>query len=101
MLKSLSEHYQDKTKELSYKMIDAMIKTRLTNVGLNYLRQILFSKFDMTLHTCKKDREGKDWTSESLVAYWRDLKKELMGLEEAPGTFRGNTFGHIVGGCEY
>jgi metallopeptidase MepB len=50
VLEKMSSHY--KTKEpLSPELIDKIIKSRYVNVGLFYLRQLFFAKFDLKVHT--------------------------------------------------
>ncbi|KAF8505246.1 metallopeptidase MepB [Hysterangium stoloniferum] len=84
VLKQMSSHY--KTKEpLSDDLIDKLIKSRYTNVGLFYLRQGFFGMFDM-----------KDYT-----ALWNNLREDISLVkndkEFKPGQ---GTFGHLLSGYD-
>jgi Zn-dependent oligopeptidase len=95
-LRSLSEHYQRKGEALPFDLVDALIRSKLINVGHFYLRQIFFGRFDMTVHT----EDDKIWTSERLVETWKNLRFSITGFEVQEGTFGGATFGHIMGGYD-
>lgn len=50
VLKQMSSHYETQ-KALSPELIEKIIKSRYVNVGLFYLRQLFFAKFDLKVHT--------------------------------------------------
>ncbi|KAG5638172.1 hypothetical protein H0H81_001469 [Sphagnurus paluster] len=91
VLEQMSSHYETK-KPLSPELIEKIIKSRYVNVGLFYLRQLFFAKFDLKVHT---DKEGEDYTS-----LWNTLRERVSlvkGIKECPGQ---GTFGHITGGYD-
>ncbi|KAL5513671.1 PRD1 [Sanghuangporus vaninii] len=92
VLKQMSQHF--KTKEpLSDDLIKKIIDSRYINVGLFYLRQLFFAKFDIKVHT---DREPTDYT-----ALWNNLRESvsLVKGSDVPEAGQG-TFGHITGGYD-
>jgi Zn-dependent oligopeptidase len=96
VLSQMSSHY--KTQEpLSSSLIDKIIASRYVNVGLFYLRQLFFARFDLFVHTEKPkgDSEATDYTQ-----VWNDLREKLSlvkGGKPCPGQ---GTFGHITGGYD-
>ncbi|KAF9046329.1 hypothetical protein BJ165DRAFT_1345534 [Panaeolus papilionaceus] len=91
VLAKMSSHY--KTGEpLSEELIEKIIKSRYVNVGLFYLRQLFFAKFDLKVHT--------DQTSEDYTQLWNTLREKLS-LVKFDKTCPGQgTFGHITGGYD-
>ncbi|KAF8650117.1 hypothetical protein AX16_005354 [Volvariella volvacea WC 439] len=91
VLEKMSSHY--KTREpLSSDLIQKIIKSRYVNVGLFYLRQLFFAKFDIKVHT---DQEEEDYT-----LLWNNLRETISLVKAgipAPGQ---GTFGHITGGYD-
>ncbi|EJC99683.1 Metalloprotease [Fomitiporia mediterranea MF3/22] len=92
VLKYMSQHF--KTKEpLSDDLIKKIIDSRYVNIGLYYLRQLFFAKFDIKVHT---DQEPTDYT-----ALWNNLRTHISlvkgSKEPEPGQ---GTFGHITGGYD-
>jgi Zn-dependent oligopeptidase len=68
VLEKMSSHY--KTQEsLSPELIDKTIRSRYVNVGLYYLRQVFFAKFDLKVHV---DKEAADYTK-----LWNDLRESI------------------------
>ncbi|KAF8908911.1 metallopeptidase MepB [Gymnopilus junonius] len=91
VLEQMSSHYETK-KPLSPELIDKLIKSRYVNVGLFYLRQLFFAKFDLKVHT---DQTGEDYTH-----LWCSLREKVSLVQhdkECPGQA---TFGHITGGYD-
>ncbi|KAG5642147.1 hypothetical protein DXG03_003551 [Asterophora parasitica] len=91
VLEQMSSHYETK-KPLSPELIEKIIKSRYVNVGLFYLRQLFFAKFDLKVHT---DKDGEDYTS-----LWNTLREKVSlvkSIKESPGQ---GTFGHITGGYD-
>ncbi|EIN12760.1 metallopeptidase MepB [Punctularia strigosozonata HHB-11173 SS5] len=91
VLKQMSRHY--KTGEpLSDELIKKIVDSRYVNVGLFYLRQLFFAKFDMKVHM---DSEPNDYTQ-----LWNSMREQISlvkGGEPQPGQ---GTFGHITGGYD-
>lgn len=91
VLQRMSSHY--KTQEpLSSELIDKMIKSRYVNVGLFYLRQLFFAKFDLKVHV---DKEAADYTK-----LWNDLRESISLVKGGKAQPGQGTFGHIVGGYD-
>ncbi|KDR82739.1 hypothetical protein GALMADRAFT_238246 [Galerina marginata CBS 339.88] len=91
VLEQMSSHYETK-KPLSPELIEKLIKSRYVNVGLFYLRQLFFAKFDLKVHT---DQTGDDYTQ-----LWCSLRNKISLVEhekECPGQ---STFAHITGGYD-
>ncbi|RDB18055.1 Thimet oligopeptidase [Hypsizygus marmoreus] len=91
VLEQMSSHYETQ-KPLSPELIEKIVKSRYVNVGLFYLRQLFFAKFDLKVHT---DKESADYTY-----LWNTLREKvslLKGLTHTPGQ---GSFGHITGGYD-
>ncbi|KZV65296.1 metallopeptidase MepB [Peniophora sp. CONT] len=91
VLEMMSNHYERKVpldKELSEKIV----KSRYVNVGLFYLRQLFFAKFDLKVHT---DQHAEDYTE--LWSALRESVSLVKGGKPYPGQ---GSFGHIVGGYD-
>ncbi|PPQ89666.1 hypothetical protein CVT25_013853 [Psilocybe cyanescens] len=108
VLQQMSSHYQTK-EPLSPELIDKLVKrsvhfsaillypansiaSRYVNIGLFYLRQLFFAKFDLKVHT---DQTGEDYTH-----LWCSLREKISLVnhdKELPGQ---GTFGHITGGYD-
>ncbi|KAJ3515380.1 hypothetical protein NLJ89_g1791 [Agrocybe chaxingu] len=91
VLEQMSSHYETK-RPLSADLIEKIIKSRYVNVGLFYLRQLFFAKFDLKVHT---DQQSHDYTR-----LWNTLREEVSLVKydkESPGQ---GTFGHITGGYD-
>ncbi len=100
-LTKLSEHYQKPGVYLPQDLIDALICSKLINVGHYYLRQIFFGRFDMIVHSISSQSSNdSQWTGEKLIKLWGDLRKSITQFSIQPGTFGGATFGHIMGGYD-
>lgn len=52
VLEKMSSHYERK-EPLGKELIEKIVKSRYVNVGLFYLRQLFFAKFDYKVHTDK------------------------------------------------
>lgn len=96
-ISSLSGHYKRHNEPLPDDILNALIKSKLLNVGHFYLRQIFFGLFDMTVHS----KAPMDyWNKERLIKLWYDLRKSVTKFQPQNGTFGGATFGHIMGGYD-
>ncbi|KAF7314180.1 Thimet oligopeptidase [Mycena kentingensis (nom. inval.)] len=91
VLKKMSRHY--KTNEpLSDELIEKIIKSRYVNVGLFFLRQVFFAKFDMNVHTAQ---EHEDYT-----LLWNRMREEISLVKSGNPCPGQGTFGHISGGYD-
>ncbi|KAH9480466.1 Thimet oligopeptidase [Psilocybe cubensis] len=91
VLQKMSSHYQTK-EPLSSELIEKLVKSRYVNVGLFYLRQLFFAKFDLKVHT--------DQTADDYTRLWCNLREKISLVshdKELPGQ---GTFGHITGGYD-
>ncbi|KAF8993112.1 zincin [Hymenopellis radicata] len=91
VLEKMSSHYQT-NKPLSGELIEKLIKSRYVNVGLFYLRQIFFAKFDIKVHT---DSEEADYTT-----LWNELRESISLVKAGKPCPGQGTFGHIAGGYD-
>jgi len=91
VLEKMSSHYETK-KPLPRDLIDKIIKSRYVNVGLYYLRQVFFAKFDIKVHT---DKERTDYT-----ALWNDLREATTTLKFKQRAAGQGSFNHIAGGYD-
>ncbi|KDQ62378.1 hypothetical protein JAAARDRAFT_189705 [Jaapia argillacea MUCL 33604] len=91
VLEKMSSHYQKK-EPLSKELIEKIIKSRYVNVGLFYLRQLFFGKFDIKVHT---DKDATDYT-----ALWNGLRESISLVKGGKATPGQATFGHITGGYD-
>ncbi|KAF7291588.1 Metallopeptidase MepB [Mycena chlorophos] len=91
VLKQMSRHY--KTNEpLSDDLIQKIIKSRYVNVGLFYLRQVFFAKFDIKVHM---DQDAEDYT-----ALWTNLREKISLVKSGKPCPGQGSFGHISGGYD-
>ncbi|KAF8225878.1 metallopeptidase MepB [Tricholoma matsutake] len=91
VLEKMSSHYETQ-KPLSEELIKKLVKSRYVNVGLFYLRQLFFAKFDLKVHT---DKEAADYTE-----LWSSLREKISLVKaDKPSPGQG-TFGHITGGYD-
>ena len=91
VLEKMSSHYESK-KPLSPELIDKIIKSRYVNVGLFYLRQLFFAKFDLKIHT---DQDKEDYTE-----LWSSLREKISLVKSGKPCPGQGTFGHITGGYD-
>ncbi|KAK2465233.1 hypothetical protein APHAL10511_002587 [Amanita phalloides] len=91
VLQLMSSHYE-KQEPLSSDLIEKIIKSRYVNVGLFYLRQLFFAKFDLKVHT---DQESTDYTK-----LWDELRESISLVKSSKQCPGQGTFGHITGGYD-
>lgn len=91
VLEKMSSHYETQ-EPLSPELIDKLIRSRYVNVGLFYLRQLFFAKFDLKVHV---DKEAADYTK-----LWNDLRESISLVKGGKAQPGQGTFGHIVGGYD-
>jgi len=88
VLQKMSSHYQTK-EPLSEELIQKIIKSRYVNIGLHYLRQLFFAKFDLKVHT--------DQVSEDYTKLWNAMREKISLVKHdklGPGQA---SFGHLTG----
>jgi len=91
VLEKMSSHYETE-KPLSPELIEKIIKSRYVNVGLFYLRQLFFAKFDLKVHT---EQKGEDYTT-----LWNTLREKISLVKAKKPSPGQGTFGHITGGYD-
>ncbi|PCH40126.1 zincin [Wolfiporia cocos MD-104 SS10] len=91
VLERMSSHYETK-KPLPREMIDSLGKSRYVNVGLFYLRQLFFGKYDIKVHT---DKEPTDYTT-----LWNEMREAITGIKYGPRAAGQASFGHIASGYD-
>ncbi|KDQ17393.1 hypothetical protein BOTBODRAFT_105721 [Botryobasidium botryosum FD-172 SS1] len=101
VIKKMSSHYVTK-KPLSDELIEKLIKSRFVNVGLFFLRQIFFGKFDIKVHT--ETPAGLFFYPSHDVDYskmWCDMRETISLVKTGDKITPGQgSFGHIVGGYD-
>ncbi|KAJ7644086.1 metallopeptidase MepB [Roridomyces roridus] len=91
VLEKISSHYKTK-QPLSPELIDKIIKSRYVNVGLQYLRQVFFGKFDIKVHV---DQAPEDYT-----LLWNNLREKISLVKSDKPCPGQGSFGHISGGYD-
>ncbi|KAJ7670262.1 hypothetical protein B0H17DRAFT_948922 [Mycena rosella] len=91
VLQKMSSHYETK-QPLSSELIGKIVKSRHVNVGLAYLRQVFFAKFDIKVHT---DQESEDYT-----LLWNNLREQISLVKSGKPCPGQGSFGHISGGYD-
>ena len=96
VLKKMSTHYEKK-EPLSEDIIKKLIDSRYVNVGLFYLRQIFFGKFDIQVHT----QDVNEKVDIDYSKLWGTLREQTSLVKSGDTVTHGQaTFGHIVGGYD-
>lgn len=91
VLEKVSKHY--KTKEpLSPELIEKLVKSRYVNVGLFYLRQVFFARFDLHVHTYKDQQ--------NVTEVWNDMRDHISLFKGGERSAGQGTFAHLVGGYD-
>jgi len=91
VLQQMSSHYQTK-EPLPAELIEKIIKSRYVNIGLFYLRQLFFAKFDLKVHT--------DQVSEDYTQLWNTMREKISLVKHDKVCPGQATFGHITGGYD-
>ena len=89
VLKKISKHYKN-DEPLPEDLIEKMLKAKLLNKAIFIIRQIFFSKIDMTYHTVEKVEDPNK--------LWHDIYQEITGFKPIRSTKPASGFGHIMGG---
>ncbi|MCB0403411.1 MAG: Zn-dependent oligopeptidase [Bdellovibrionales bacterium] len=90
-LSKLSGHYLRPSETLPDELLDSLLKAKLADAGILYLRQLFFGMLDMTYHTS---------ASVNSTAIYEKLQKEIMLIAMPPGTQPQASFGHLMGGYD-
>ena len=88
-----------------------MLFSRYVNVGLFYLQQLFFAKFDLKVHTDKGEPElvlcssrpcsyGRIIDATDYTALWNDLRTAVSLVKGGKQGAGQGSFGHIVGGYD-
>jgi Zn-dependent oligopeptidase len=94
VLRAMSSHYKTGA-PLSDELIERLVKSRYVNVGLFYLRQLFFAKFDLLVHSTLADPAQTDYTE-----LWNTLRTEVSRVHTRVPTPGQGSFGHLVGGYD-
>lgn len=92
ILSSLSGHYKDHSKKLPPEILKQMIAARDFDQGYSYTRQLLLALFDMSIHS----QSG----SVDVTKIYRDMYKEIVGVDYLEGGHFPASFGHMMGGYD-
>ncbi|TDL22266.1 Metalloprotease [Rickenella mellea] len=92
VLQVMSNHYKTQ-QPLPADLITKIIKSRYVNIGLFYLRQLFFAKFDIKVHT---DKDATDYTT-----LWNDLRTSISLVKTKGDPTPGQaSFAHLTGGYD-
>lgn len=92
-LSKLSGHYKDHSKKLPPKIIDQILRARLVNSGITYLRQASLAMIDLLYHT-SSNLDGKS------TALYAQTVKDTMFIPIQDRTIPQAGFGHLMGGYD-
>jgi thimet oligopeptidase len=91
ILKKISSHFQT-GQPLSDELIDKMIAAKRFNQGVDYTWQLLFSLFDLRIHSSTG--------AMNVTKVYHEMYRDLFGFAElADGHFPAG-FGHLMGGYD-
>lgn len=93
-LKALSKHYET-GESMADDLIDALVRTKHVNDGLNLTRQIFLGSFDLAIHLLAKDEQV------DLVSKWAELRSKYC--LDSTAEFQSHAFsafGHLMGGYD-
>jgi Zn-dependent oligopeptidase len=94
VLARMSSHY--KTQEpLSEELITRIVKSRYVNVGMFYLRQIFFAKFDLLIHSTHTSPATTNYTT-----LWNELRTKTTSMKGGKDTSGHGAFGHLMSGYD-
>ncbi len=90
-LAKLSGHYKDPSKPLPADQMKRLIDAKQLNVGIRYLRQLLFATLDQRYHTAPPA---------DTTAVYAELSRDLMLIPIPDHTIPQAGFGHLMGGYD-
>ncbi len=90
-LTKLSGHYKDHSKKLPDDLLNSLIRAKLVNSGIRYLRQVFFGMLDMQYHSSPKVDS---------TAIYEKLSGDVMLIPIPKGTIPQASFGHLMGGYD-
>ena len=88
-LKKISSHYITH-KSLPKNIINNIIKNKNYNIGIHYLTQILYIKYDLAVHK-------KIYNASQLHKLWFKLEKELLPFKYSEKLYPMCRFDHLMG----
>lgn len=91
ILSRISGHYETKAK-LPADLLEKMIAARNFQQGASYTKQLLYSLFDLTIHTAEGPVD--------VTKTYDDLYRDIVKQEPLPGNHFAGTFGHMMGGYD-
>jgi Zn-dependent oligopeptidase len=95
-LKKISCH-KDTKKALDNKIIKNIILNKDYNCGIQYLTQLLYTKYDLEIHNCSISKI----TTKYLYNKWFEIKNDLMPfIKNTDKTYPMCRFGHLTGGYQ-
>jgi thimet oligopeptidase len=92
ILKAISAHYKDPTQKMPDDLIQKLVSSRKFNQSWIYTRQLSLGIYDMTLHRSLKDLD--------VTETYKNVYRELTGMEPLADTHFPATFGHLMGGYD-
>ncbi len=90
VLKHMTAHV-DTGEPLPRALFEKMLAAKNFQSGMQTLRQVEFSLFDMLLHTCYRP-------SDDLMALLNEVRKEVAVIQAPPYSRTAHTFSHIFSG---
>ncbi|KAH9854692.1 metallopeptidase MepB [Lenzites betulinus] len=90
VLRRMSKHYET-GQPLDDDFIDKVLKSRYTNVGMFYLRQVSFAAYDLRVHL-SLEPAGADYTQ-----LWSDLRESIALLKTDKPRPGQAAFTHLAG----
>ncbi len=92
ILSRISGHYLRPDEKLPQDLLNNMLAARNFQSGVHYTKQLLYSLFDLTIHT----QDGPV----DVTKTFNDLYREIMGQEPLDGNHFAASFGHLMGGYD-
>jgi Zn-dependent oligopeptidase len=89
-LRKISKHYKS-GESLPNKIIKNIKKNRYYNIGLHYLTQILYIKYDLIIH------QQKNVNKDYIRNLWLSLSEELLPYKVSKNTYPMCRFDHLIG----